>query len=187
MHSVPQNVTLFTNKPGNIRNCRQPTEAERGREQNLEKKIWYTGQHLGWMKHFSAHTGTFYISFKLFISLCYKDPKHLATLTEAGHSPSGQSQAQLRDWAYMPAQRAQSPQVNGFYVWKSRKEANSPISSNQRVKIRSQMQDTGWRTWFRGGRVSKPEEIMRTLQNSWGGCETLYGHGMVVLPVLSSP
>ena len=93
MHPVPQNVTLFTNKPGNIRNCRQPTEAERGREQNLEKKIWYTGQHLGWMKHFSAHTGTFYISFKLFVSLCYKDPKHLATLTEAGHSPTGQKES----------------------------------------------------------------------------------------------
>ena len=45
------------------------------------------------MKHFSAHTGTFYISFKLFVSLCYKDLKHLATLTEAGHSPTGQKES----------------------------------------------------------------------------------------------
>ena len=45
------------------------------------------------MKHFSAHIGTFYISFKLFVSLCYKDPKHLATLTEVGHSPSGRKES----------------------------------------------------------------------------------------------
>lgn len=46
------------------------------------------------MNHFSAHIGTFYISYKLFVSLCYKDPKkRLATSTEVGHSPSGRKES----------------------------------------------------------------------------------------------
>lgn len=127
-----------------------PNQKGTGKKKILKRKMWTIRQQSTFKNtlHFTLHLSCLYHC--TINSLWPKASRNSATLTEA----SG-------EWFLC----VKIKERNKFPKWLKSKESQNKAT----------VQDTGWRTRFRGGRVSKPEETIRTLQNSCEGCEIFYG------------